>query len=64
MSDDDDFSQLDDPAFLSARRRVQEELEHTPAGKASASPSLMSVILICTWPLRILAVLILCLIYM
>jgi hypothetical protein len=36
MSDDDDFSQLDDPAFLSARRRVQEELEHTPAGKASA----------------------------
>ena len=36
MSDDDDFSQLDDPAFLSARRRVREELEHTPADKASA----------------------------
>lgn len=30
MSDSDDFTQLDDPAFLSARRRAREELEHTP----------------------------------
>lgn len=36
MSDDDDFSQLDDPAFLAARRRVREELEHTPRHTASA----------------------------
>lgn len=36
MSDDDDFSQLDDPAFLAARRRVREELEHTPQHPASA----------------------------
>lgn len=27
---DDDFSQLDDPAFLAARSRVREELERTP----------------------------------
>ncbi len=25
-----DFSQLDDPDFLAERRRVREELEHTP----------------------------------
>jgi hypothetical protein len=35
MSEDYDFSQLDDPAFLAARRRVREELEHTPAGTVS-----------------------------
>jgi hypothetical protein len=26
----DDFAELDDPAFLAARRRVREQLEHTP----------------------------------
>jgi hypothetical protein len=26
----DDFTHLDDPAFLAERRRVREELEHTP----------------------------------
>jgi len=26
----DDFARLDDPAFLAERRRVREELEHTP----------------------------------
>jgi hypothetical protein len=36
MSEDDDFSQLDDPAFLAARRRVREELEHAPTGAVSA----------------------------
>jgi hypothetical protein len=30
MSDSDDFTQLDDPAFLTERRRVRDELEHTP----------------------------------
>jgi hypothetical protein len=29
MSDTDDLSKLDDPAFLAERRRVREELEHT-----------------------------------
>ena len=27
---DDDFSQLDDPAFLDERARVREQLEHSP----------------------------------
>jgi hypothetical protein len=36
MSDSDDFSQLDDPAFLAARSRVREELEHAPHSTASA----------------------------
>jgi hypothetical protein len=27
----DDFRQLDDPEFLAVRRRVREELEHTPS---------------------------------
>jgi hypothetical protein len=36
MSEDDDFSQLDDPEFLAARKRVREELEYTPAGAVSA----------------------------
>jgi hypothetical protein len=35
MSDSDDFSQLDDPEFLSERRRVREELEHTPEKELS-----------------------------
>jgi len=36
MSDDDDFSQLDDPTFLAARSHVREELEHTPDGELNA----------------------------
>ena len=35
MSDSDDFSQLDDVAFLAERRRVREELERTPDNQAS-----------------------------
>jgi hypothetical protein len=31
MSESDDFTQLDDPAFLAERRRVREALEHAPA---------------------------------
>jgi hypothetical protein len=34
MSDSDDFTQLDDPEFLAERRRIREELEHTPAASA------------------------------
>lgn len=35
MSDsDDDLAQLDDPAFLAERKRMREELEHTPANAA------------------------------
>jgi hypothetical protein len=30
MSEQDDFSQLDDPAFLAERARVREELERMP----------------------------------
>jgi hypothetical protein len=30
MSDSDDFTQLDDPAFLTERRRMRDELEHAP----------------------------------
>jgi hypothetical protein len=30
MDDNTDLSQLDDPAFLTERRRVREELEHRP----------------------------------
>ena len=30
MPSDEDFSQLDDPAFLAERKRVREELERTP----------------------------------
>jgi hypothetical protein len=36
MSDSDDFSQLGDPEFLAERKRVREELEHTPEQAASA----------------------------
>ena len=35
MSDSDDFSQLDDVAFLAERRRVREELERAPHSRAS-----------------------------
>jgi hypothetical protein len=31
----DDFRQLDDPAFIATRRRVREELEHTPEHEVS-----------------------------
>jgi hypothetical protein len=34
MSNSDDFSRLDDPEFLE-RRRVREELEHTPENQLS-----------------------------
>jgi hypothetical protein len=30
MTSDEDFTQLNDPEFLAMRRRVREELEHTP----------------------------------
>ena len=35
MDESDDFSRLDDPEFLALRRRVREELEHTPEHAAS-----------------------------
>ena len=38
MDESDDFSQLGDPEFLAERRRVREELEHTP--EQAASPEL------------------------
>jgi hypothetical protein len=30
MGESDDFSELGDPEFLAERKRVREELEHTP----------------------------------
>jgi hypothetical protein len=36
MTSDEDFTRLDDPAFLAERRRVRELLEHTPAHELSA----------------------------
>jgi len=38
MTQSDDFSRLDDPAFLAERKRVREELEHTP--EQAVSPDL------------------------
>ena len=35
MSDSDDFTKLDDPEFLAARRRVRDALDSTSAGEAS-----------------------------
>jgi hypothetical protein len=35
-SEGEGFSQLDDLAFLAERRRVREELEHTPQNEVSA----------------------------
>jgi hypothetical protein len=35
MTSDDDFTQLDDPAFLAERTRVREQLEHTPDNAVS-----------------------------
>lgn len=34
MSESDDFTRLDDPAFLAECRRVREVLEHTPGHEA------------------------------
>ena len=35
MSDSDDFTKLDDPEFLEARRHVLDALDSTPPGEAS-----------------------------
>lgn len=35
MNDSDDFTQLDDTAFIAERRRVREAPEHTPQHAAS-----------------------------
>jgi hypothetical protein len=35
MSESDDFAKLDDPTFIALRRRVREELEHTPEHEVS-----------------------------
>jgi hypothetical protein len=35
MSENDDFTKLDDPEFLAARRRVCEALDGTPADEES-----------------------------
>ena len=35
MSESDDFTKLDDPEFLDARRRVLDVLDSTPTGEAS-----------------------------
>jgi hypothetical protein len=37
MTSDEDFTQLDDAAFLAERRRVREALEHTPEHEVNAS---------------------------
>ena len=37
MCDTEDFSHLDDLAFLAERRRVREELEHTPENQPNAA---------------------------
>jgi hypothetical protein len=36
MDDDTDFTRLGDPEFLAERRRVREELEHTPTVELTA----------------------------
>jgi len=38
MGESNDLRQLDDPEFLAERRRVREELEHTP--EQAVSPEL------------------------
>lgn len=35
MTSDEDFTQLDDPAFLAERARIRDELEHTPEHSVS-----------------------------
>jgi hypothetical protein len=37
MNSDEDFTELDDQAFLAERRRVREALERTPDHEVSAS---------------------------
>ena len=37
MSESEDFSLLDDPAFLDERKRVREALEHQPEASAELS---------------------------
>ena len=37
MTSFDDFTQMTDPEFLAERRRVREELEHTPEFEVSAT---------------------------
>jgi hypothetical protein len=37
MSESDDFSELPDPEFLAERKRVREQLEHTPENVVSIS---------------------------
>lgn len=36
MTDDDGLGQLDDPAFLAARKRVRDELEYAPEDQVTA----------------------------
>ena len=35
MSDSDDFTKLDDPEFLAARRQISDALDNTPTGEES-----------------------------
>jgi len=35
MSESDDFTRLDDPAFIAERKRVREELEREPENQAN-----------------------------
>lgn len=35
--DEDDLTTMDDPDFLAERRRVREELEHTPEREVSSA---------------------------
>jgi len=37
MTNSDDFTKMTDPEFLAERRRVREELEHTPEFEVSAT---------------------------
>jgi hypothetical protein len=37
MTNTDDFTKMTDPEFLAERRRVREELEHTPEAEVSAT---------------------------
>ena len=37
MINSDDFTKMTDPEFLAERRRVREELEHTPEADVSAT---------------------------
>ena len=37
MTNSEDFTEMTDPEFLAERRRVREELEHTPEVEVSAT---------------------------